>query len=75
MFGRSQPQNTFGEVLRVVEVDLAEAAVRLHQVVLGAAQVDLTVLETKHGKKTKQTGGFETLVTCLNSTIPLNPSR
>lgn len=42
--------NTFGEVLRVVEVDLAKAAVSLHQVVLGGAQIDLTVLETKHAK-------------------------
>lgn len=40
--------NTFSEVLRVVEVDFAKAPISLHQVVLRATQVDLTVLETKH---------------------------
>lgn len=43
--------NTFGEVLRVVEVDFAKAAVSLHKVILGATQVDLTVLGTKHTKR------------------------
>lgn len=38
------PADLFCKVLRVVEVDLAKAAVSLHQVVLGGAQIDLTVL-------------------------------
>lgn len=36
--------NTFGKVLCIVEVDFAKAAVPLHQVILGSAQIDLTVL-------------------------------
>lgn len=40
-----------------MEVDLAKAAVSLHQVVLGGAQIDLTVLETKHAKHL--TGDFD----------------
>lgn len=40
----SEAVNTFSKVLSIVVVDLAQAAISFDQVVLGAAQVDLTVL-------------------------------
>lgn len=44
---------TFSKVLSVVIVDLTKTSVSLDQVAFGAAQVDLTVLETVK-KKTKK---------------------
>lgn len=42
----SQTVNTFSKVLGVVVIDLAQAPISFDHVVLGAAQVDLTVLKS-----------------------------